>query len=90
MYEPECCRLLYERVPVRKSAEMMLLHLDDPVTEFLPLRGATRRHELTELPMGKYIVCGEAMTGGSVYQTSCFETRIERLDSDSELTYCIK
>ena len=44
MYEPECCRLLYERVPVRKSAEMMLLHLDDPVTEFLPLRGASRRH----------------------------------------------
>ena len=45
-------RLLYERVPLRKSAEMMLLHLDDPVTEFLPLRGASRRHELTELPMG--------------------------------------
>ena len=45
-------RLLYERVPRRKSAEMMLLHLDDPVTEFLPLRGGSRRHELTELPMG--------------------------------------
>ena len=96
-------RLLYERVPLRKSAEMMLLHLDDPVTEFLPLRGASRRHELTELPMGnlmspskdcnirtwifigKYIVCGEAMTGGRVYQTSCFETRVERLEPDSEL-----
>ena len=47
-------RLLYERVPLRKSAEMMLLHLDDPVTEFLPLRGGSRRHELTELPMGNF------------------------------------
>ena len=46
-------RLLYERVPLRKSADMMLLHLDDPVTEFLPLRGGSRRHELTELPMGE-------------------------------------
>ena len=39
-------------MPRRKSAQMMLLHLDDPVTEFLPLRGGSRRHELTELPMG--------------------------------------
>ena len=93
-------------MPRRKSAEMMLLHLDDPVTEFLPLRGGSRRHELTELPMGnlslslilpshchiaaciilgKYIVCGEAMTGGRVYQTSCFETRVERLEPDSKI-----
>ena len=33
---------------------------------------------------GKYIVCGEAMTGGRVYQTSCFETRVERLEPDSK------
>ena len=34
--------------------------------------------------MGKYIVCGEAMVAGTVYQASCFETRIERLETDSE------
>ena len=25
-------------------------------------------YDLTELPMGKYIVCGEAMVQGNVYQ----------------------
>ena len=35
--------------------------------------------------MGKYIVCGEAMVAGTVYQASCFETRIERLDNNSKL-----
>ena len=33
--------------------------------------------------MGKYIVCGEAMVMGEVYQASCFETRIERQEDKS-------
>ena len=76
-------RLLYERVPLDKGPFM--LHLDDPVIEFIHLIRRAQSHTLSELPMGKYIVCGEAMVMGEVYQASCFETRIERLDSDSEL-----
>ena len=80
------CRLLYERVPKRTRAHM--LHLDDPVTEVVRLARPSITHTLTDLPMGKYIVCGEAHEGGSdtPYQTSCFETRIERLETDSEST----
>ena len=65
-----------------------MLHLDDPVTEVVRLARPSITHTLTDLPMGKYIVCGEAHEGGSdtPYQTSCFETRIERLETDSEST----
>ena len=59
-----------------------MLHLDDPVIEFIPLIRRTQTYTLSELPMGKYIVCGEAMFSGEVYQASCFETKIERLDSN--------
>ena len=76
-------RLLYERVPLNKGPFM--LHLDDPVIEIIPLTKQGLSYTLTELPMGKYIVCGEAMVKGEVYQASCFETRIERLDNNSEL-----
>ena len=64
-----------------------MLHLDDPVTEVVRLARPSITHTLTDLPMGKYIVCGEAHEGGSdtPYQTSCFETRIERLDNNSKL-----
>ena len=69
-------------MPITKGPFM--LHLDDPVTEFLSFSGPVMTYTLSGLPMGKYIVCGEAMTGGEVYQTSCFETKIERLDTDSK------
>ena len=75
-------RLLYERVAKNKAP--LMLHLDDPVTEILKLREEEMIHQLDDLPMGKYIVCGEARIGTEVYQTNCFETRIERLDSDSK------
>ena len=74
-------RLLYERVPVNKGPFM--LHLDDPVIEYIPLIRREQSYTLTELPMGKYIVCGEALLMGEVYQTSCFETSIQRLDTNS-------
>ena len=38
-----------------------------------------------DLPMGKYIVCGEAHKEGHVVQANCFETIIDRLDNNSEL-----
>jgi hypothetical protein len=76
-------RLLYERVPVHHKPHME--YLDDPVIEYFPLVRRMQSHDLTELPRGKYIVCGEAMLHGEVYQASCFETRIERLDNNSEL-----
>ena len=37
-----------------------------------------------DLPMGKYIVCGEAHKEGHVVQANCFETVIDRLDNNSE------
>merc|ERR1711872_1208214 len=74
-------RLLYERVPLNKGPFM--LHLDDPVIEIMPLTKQGERFVLSDLPMGKYIVCGEAMVKGEVYQSSCFETRIERLDNNT-------
>ena len=38
-----------------------------------------------DLPMGKYIVCGEAHKEGHVVQANCFETVIDRLDNNSEM-----
>ena len=82
-YKPDTMiRLLYERVPLDKGPFM--LHLDDPVIVFIPLMRRAQSYTLSELPMGKYIVCGEAMVMGEVYQASCFETRIERLDNNSK------
>merc|ERR1740128_1088682 len=81
-YIPETMlRLLYERVPLHRKPVMQ--QLDDPVIEYIPLTRRVQSHDLTELPMGKYIVCGEAMVKGDVYQASCFETRIERLDNNT-------
>jgi len=82
-YLPETMlRLLYERVPVHRQPVMQ--QLDDPVIEYIPLTRRVQSHDLTELPMGKYIVCGEAMVQGEVYQANCFETCIERLDNNSK------
>ena len=67
-------RLLYERVP--QNLPPLLQHLDDPVIEFIHLTISPHSHHLTELTMGKYIVCGEAMVKGDIYQTSCLETRL--------------
>ena len=57
-------RLMYERVPLTKGPFM--LHLDDPVIEVIPMVRLGQSHTLSELPMGKYIVCGEAMVMGEV------------------------
>ena len=60
-------------------------HLADPVTELMPLVRSAQSYVLSDLPQGKYIVCGEAMTAsGKVYQQSCFETRIKRAETESE------
>merc|ERR1711983_724953 len=81
-YKPDTMvRLLYERVPAHRQP--VLQHLDDPVIEYVQLTRRVQSHLLTELPKGKYIVCGEAMVQGVVYQASCFETRIERLDNNT-------
>ena len=83
-YKPDTMiRLLYERVPLDK--EPFMLHLDDPVIVFIPLMRRAQSYTLSELPMGKYIVCGEAMAMGEVYQASCFQTRIGRLNNNGKL-----
>ena len=57
-------------------------HLDDPVQEYIPLIRTSQTYTLTDLPKGKYIVCGEAMDHmGEVYQESCLEIRIRRMES---------
>ena len=39
-------------------------------------------YTLAGLPMGRYIVCGEALSNAKLYQASCFEARVERLDNN--------
>lgn len=79
-YHPDTMvRLLYERVSKQKRPIMR--HLDDPVIVYIPLIRRTQSYSLSDLPMGKYIVCGEAMLRAEVYQTSCFETVIQRLET---------
>merc|ERR1712066_827122 len=67
-------RLMYERVP--RNRPPLLQHLDDPVIEYVPLHWPAQHHRLQDLPMGKYIVCGEAHKEGHVVQANCFETII--------------
>lgn len=73
-------RLMYERVP--RNRPPLMQHLDDPVVEYVPLHWPAQHHRLQNLPMGKYIVCGEAHKEGEVIQANCFETVIDRLDSN--------
>jgi len=75
-------RILYERVRISKTAH--LHHLDDPVTEVIPLYKDKQYFEIENLPKGKYIVCGEARIAGSLdpFQTNCFETLVDRLDNN--------
>merc|ERR1712117_662495 len=73
-------RLMYERVP--RNRPPLLQHLDDPVIEYVPLHWPAQHHRLQDLPMGKYIVCGEAHKEGHVVQANCFETIIDRLDNN--------
>jgi len=73
-------RLMYERVP--RNRPPLLQHLDDPVIEYVPLHWPAQHHRLQDLPMGKYIVCGEAHKEGHVVQANCFETVIDRLDNN--------
>jgi hypothetical protein len=80
-FEPDTMvRLMYERVPRNKPA--LQQHLDDPVIEYVHVYRLEQEHYLTDLPMGKYIVCGEAQINGEVFQANCFETIITRLDNN--------
>lgn len=80
-FEPDTMvRLMYERVPRNKPA--LQRHLDDPVIEYVHVYRLDQEHYLTNLPMGKYIVCGEAQINGEVFQANCFETSIDRLDNN--------
>ena len=74
-------RLLYERVPLHRLANRT--HLDHPVMDFVPIIRNSQTYVLSNLPRGKYIVCGEALDeGGDVFQESCFETKIFREDTE--------
>ena len=69
--------LQYERVPQHRQPAMQ--HLADPVEEYIPLIRTSQTFTITDLPKGKYIVCGEAMDKmGKVYQEGCLETRISQ------------
>eukprot|EP00092_Neocalanus_flemingeri_P013347 GFUD01014391.1.p1 GENE.GFUD01014391.1~~GFUD01014391.1.p1 ORF type:complete len:795 (-),score=178.71 GFUD01014391.1:57-2441(-) len=73
-------RLMYERV--RRTRPPLLHHLDNPVKEIVNLYKEYQEHELSNLPIGKYIVCGDAQINGQVFQTNCFETVIDKLDNN--------
>jgi len=73
-------RLMYERV--RRTRPPLLTHLDNPVKEIVNLYKEYQEHELSNLPIGKYIVCGDAQIHGQVFQTNCFETVIDKLDNN--------
>jgi len=80
-FEPHTMvRLMYERVPRNKPA--LQQHLDDPVIEYIHLYRLDQEYYLNDLPMGKYIVCGDAQINGHVFQSNCFETVIDRLDNN--------
>jgi len=79
-YPDTMIRLLYERVPKNKQPHMQ--HLDDPVIEYIPLSRQYQDYDIENLPMGKYIVCGEAQNNGSVTQANCFQTLVDRLDNN--------
>ena len=57
-------------------------HLDDPVIEYVELSKPSLDYVLDDLPMGRYIVCGEALHNAKLLQASCFEARVERLDNN--------
>jgi len=73
-------QLQYERV--RHTHAPLLQHLDNPVREIVTLYGEYQEHELSNLPVGKYIVCGDARIHGQVFQKNCFETTIFKLDNN--------
>jgi len=79
-YKGTMVRLMYERVP--RNRPPMQQHLDDPVIEYVPLYWPAQHYRLKDLPMGKYIVCGEAHNSGKIMQANCFETVIDRLDTN--------
>ena len=67
--------LQYERVPLHRQPARH--HLADPVEEYIPVIRTSQTFTITDLPRGKYIVCGEAIDKvGEVYQEGCLETRI--------------
>lgn len=73
-------RLMYKRVPRNKPALMQ--HLDDPIIEYIQLYRLDQEHFLSNLPMGKYIVCADYTVRGVIVQHDCFETIVDRLDTN--------
>ena len=41
-------------------------------------------HHIPNLPRGKYVVCGEAMEDGFVYQSDCSEIVVEKIKTNSK------
>ena len=83
-------RLMYKRVPMNKPAHIR--NLDDPIVEYIHLYRPDQEHFLINLPRGKYIVCAdytmtEPHSGKKiVLQHDCFETLVDRTDTNSELS----
>ena len=67
--------------------EPAMEQLDDPVQEYIPLIRTSQTFTITNLPRGKYIVCGEALGKmGDVFQQSSLETRIRKRESKGKKT----
>ena len=44
-------------------------------------------HNISNLPRGKYVMCGEAVAEGAVYKSGCSEIFIEKIKSKSKNYY---
>ena len=76
-----CFRILYQRVPYRKGPSFK--NLRDPFEEIFSFIHPQMKYFLNDLRVGKYIVCGEAITDGMVVTSDCFGTIVE-----NDCKYC--
>ena len=77
-------RLLYERVPYHKPANIAIL--DSPVI----INFVNSNYTIFDIPRGKYIICVQlcedqnSCDRGDVERSQCVETVVERRDTHSE------
>ena len=78
--------MLYERVPLRRKAAMAALSA--PVISQMSFSNdVSTTHNITNLPRGRYVVCGEASSEGVVYRAGCSHIVVERVRSNSKREY---
>ena len=72
---------MYERVTETQVPESH--HLKNPVVEKIPMVSEVQEHGLYNLQVGNYIICGEVVVNGDIFQTNCFQTVVRHLETKS-------